>query len=269
MPVFKAFMKIAVKLLPLISIYIGVFLGTTIAMTNSDAPNKTTSFTDSKVKVAIIDRDNSTLSKALYDYLNENHKIVEVKDDAQSIKDDLFNISVSYVLTIPEGFEEKFVAKEGQNSLKQDFLPGDSEARLVSNELSSLLNYINVNLSSGMTIDNAIAKAKETMAITVNVELTKEEAKYHPRKNVLMRALGVETPTPIEIDIFDVENTTDGILLCSDGLTNMLTEEQIEKVLVEEKTVEDAVIKLIKKANARGGNDNISVAYLKKESGDL
>ncbi len=177
MPVFKAFMKIAVKLLPLISIYIGVFLGTTIAMTNSDAPNKTTSFTDSKVKVAIIDRDNSTLSKALYDYLNENHKIVEVKDDAQSIKDDLFNISVSYVLTIPEGFEEKFVAKEGQNSLKQDFLPGDSEARLVSNELSSLLNYINVNLSSGMTIDNAIAKAKETMGITVNVELTKEEAK--------------------------------------------------------------------------------------------
>ena len=98
-------------------------------------------------------------------------------------------------------------------------------------------------------------------------ELTKEEAKYHPRKNVLMRAIGANNP--IEIDIFDVENTTDGILLCSDGLTNMLTEEQIEKVLVEEKNVEDAVRKLIKKANARGGNDNISVAYLKKESGDL
>ena len=98
-------------------------------------------------------------------------------------------------------------------------------------------------------------------------ELTKEEAKYHPRKNVLMRAIGANNP--IEIDIFDVENTTDGILLCSDGLTNMLTEEQIEKVLVEEKNVDDAVRKLIKKANARGGNDNISVAYLKKESGDL
>ena len=84
-----------------------------------------------------------------------------------------------------------------------------------------------------------------------------------------MRALGVETPSPIEIDIFDVEKTTDGILLCSDGLTNMLTDEQIERVLFEEKNASDAVIKLIKKANARGGNDNISVAYLKKESGDL
>ena len=58
-------------------------------------------------------------------------------------------------------------------------------------------------------------------------------------------------------------------LLCSDGLTNMLTEEQIEKVLKEEKNIEDAVKKLINKANARGGNDNISIAYLKRESGDV
>ena len=82
-----------------------------------------------------------------------------------------------------------------------------------------------------------------------------------------MRALGANNP--IDIDIFDVETKIDGILLCSDGLTNMLTEEQIEKVLMEEDTAEDAVKKLINKANARGGNDNISVAYLKKESGDL
>ena len=49
----------------------------------------------------------------------------------------------------------------------------------------------------------------------------------------------------------------------------MLTQEQIEKVLSEEKTVEEVVRKLINKANARGGNDNISVAYLKNESGDV
>ena len=80
-----------------------------------------------------------------------------------------------------------------------------------------------------------------------------------------MRALGANNP--IEIDIFDVESNIDGILLCSDGLTNMLTEEQIEKVLSEDKSVEEIVKKLINKANARGGNDNISVAYLKKNEG--
>ena len=82
-----------------------------------------------------------------------------------------------------------------------------------------------------------------------------------------MRALGANNP--IDIDIFDVENTATDVLLCSDGLTNMLTDEQIERVLAEGKSAEEVVDKLIRKANARGGKDNISVAYLKKESGDL
>jgi len=98
-------------------------------------------------------------------------------------------------------------------------------------------------------------------------ELTAEEAKYHPRKNVLMRALGANDP--IEIDIFDVDTSVKGLFLCSDGLTNMLTEEQIEKILNSGLSIEDTVDKLIRKANSRGGTDNISVAYLKKESGDL
>ena len=83
-----------------------------------------------------------------------------------------------------------------------------------------------------------------------------------------MRALGANNP--IDIDIFDVEMNVDSLFLCSDGLTNMLSVEQIEKVLNDkELSVEECVDKLIKKANARGGNDNISVAYLKKESGDV
>ena len=82
-----------------------------------------------------------------------------------------------------------------------------------------------------------------------------------------MRALGANNP--IDIDIFDVDPKIDGIFLCSDGLTNMLTNDQIEKVLDSQLTIEEQLEKLIKKANARGGNDNISVAYLKKESGDV
>ena len=82
-----------------------------------------------------------------------------------------------------------------------------------------------------------------------------------------MRALGANNP--IEIDIFDVDTKISGIFLCSDGLTNMLTNEQIEKVLNSDLSIEETVEKLIKKANARGGNDNISIAYLKKESGDV
>ena len=71
------------------------------------------------------------------------------------------------------------------------------------------------------------------------------------------------------MDIFYFDTTSDAIMLCSDGLTNMLSEEQIEKVLNEENTaIEEKVSKLIRKCNSRGGTDNISVAYLIKESGD-
>ncbi len=93
-------------------------------------------------------------------------------------------------------------------------------------------------------------------------ELTKEEANVHPKKNVLMKALGAATE--IDVDIFDCDMDLDitDVLLSSDGLTNMLDKAQIEKVLLSEGSVEDKVIRLIQKANNRGGTDNISVAYL-------
>ena len=69
--------------------------------------------------------------------------------------------------------------------------------------------------------------------------------------------------------IFDVENNNTDVLLCSDGLTTMLDNDQIEKVLLSDLNIEDKVIKLIRKSNNRGGSDNISVAYLDlKESGE-
>lgn len=134
------------------------------------------------------------------------------------------------------------------------------------------LLYGNIGDSSGFVIKNKkihkVTKDHTLVNLLVSTgELTEEEAKYHPRKNVLMRALGANNP--IEIDIFDVDTKISGIFLCSDGLTNMLTNEQIEKVLNSDLSIEETVEKLIKKANARGGNDNISIAYLKKESGDV
>lgn len=130
-------------------------------------------------------------------------------------------------------------------------------------------NYLifgNIGDSSGFVIKKGklhkVTKDHTLVNLLVQAgNLTEEEAKFHPKKNVLMKALGAAEKC--EIDIFDVDMTVDGIFLCSDGLTNMLTNEQIEKVLDEtEITIEEKVSKLIRKCNARGGTDNISVAYL-------
>ena len=93
-------------------------------------------------------------------------------------------------------------------------------------------------------------------------ELTEEQAKDHPKKNVLMKALGANNP--IEVDIFDCDASVTGILLCSDGLTNMIDKDSIERVLLSDYTTEDKVIRLMKKAINRGGTDNISIAYLER-----
>ena len=83
-----------------------------------------------------------------------------------------------------------------------------------------------------------------------------------------MKALGTESKQVL--DIFDVDTNVDAIMLCSDGLTNMLAVSQIEKVLNDkELKIEEKLIKIIKKCNARGGTDNISIAYLVKDGEDL
>ena len=131
--------------------------------------------------------------------------------------------------------------------------------------------YGNIGDSSGYVIkNNTIHKVTKDHTyvgmLLNNGRLTEEEALNHPGKNLLTRALGANDP--IEIDIFDVDTSVKGLFLCSDGLTNMLTDEQIEKILNSNLQIEEAVIKLVKKANSRGGTDNISIAYLKKESGE-
>ena len=132
-------------------------------------------------------------------------------------------------------------------------------------------NYLlfgNLGDSSGFVVKNHELHKITNDHTLVNLlvksgELTEEEAKDHPRKNVLMKALGATTS--IEMDIFDVETDVDGILLCSDGLTNMLEQDQIMKVLDTDSSVEEKLNKLVIKSNNRGGTDNISIAYLTKD----
>lgn len=127
------------------------------------------------------------------------------------------------------------------------------------------LLFGNIGDSSGYVIkDKGIQKitVDHTLVnlLVASGELTKEEALNHPRKNVLMRALGANMS--VDMDVFSVERDVDGIMLCSDGLTNMLDDKQIAKVLFEDSDVNSKVNTLIYKANNRGGTDNISVALL-------
>lgn len=99
--------------------------------------------------------------------------------------------------------------------------------------------------------------------------ITEEEARVHPQKNMITRAVGIEEI--VEIDDFRVEvSDIIRVLLCSDGLSNMLTDLEILNMLSEKGTVEEAAEHLMQKANDNGGKDNISVIVIEfaGEEGD-
>jgi protein phosphatase len=98
--------------------------------------------------------------------------------------------------------------------------------------------------------------------------LAKEQASLHPFRSIITKALGAN-PT-VQPDTLKQEiKVGDRFLLCSDGLTNMVTESEIEKVLAREINLKEACQKLITLANDKGGFDNITVVLFEIEKQDL
>ncbi len=94
--------------------------------------------------------------------------------------------------------------------------------------------------------------------------LSEEQAKSHPLKNVVTRALGGDSE--VVVDVLETEaQAGDLFVLCSDGLTTMLSDEEIHERLVASSSLEEICRRLIHDANARGGFDNITVVLMQVE----
>lgn len=122
---------------------------------------------------------------------------------------------------------------------------GDSRLYLVRN---SVMKQISVDHTY---VNDLIARGS----------ITPEEAETHPNRNMLMRAVGVDEF--VKVDTGEMQLASgDILLLCSDGLTNMVTEEAIRTVL-EAQNCQDPAASLVECAKAGGGLDNISVIVVK------
>ena len=92
--------------------------------------------------------------------------------------------------------------------------------------------------------------------------ITKEEARRHPQKNIITRAVG--TDPEVDADLFECEaGEKNCILLCSDGLSSMVDDDEIYGIIKTEKNSEDTVCKLIDTAKHRGGLDNITAVCIR------
>ena len=90
-------------------------------------------------------------------------------------------------------------------------------------------------------------------------EIKPEEARNHPDKNIITRALGAERT--VDIDFFDLKMEPDSvILMCSDGLSNMVEDSKLEEIIMDRtKELSQKGEQLLREANQNGGKDNIAV----------
>ena len=94
-------------------------------------------------------------------------------------------------------------------------------------------------------------------------ELTKEQARNHPEKNVITRAVGVSQD--VKADFFEVDlKPGDKVLMCSDGLSNMIEDDRLFDV-INANNVEDSVKILIEEAKKNGGYDNITAIVIEPQ----
>ncbi len=96
-------------------------------------------------------------------------------------------------------------------------------------------------------------------------EITKQDAHHHPRKNVVLKALGTQQHVDADIRTLTIEGT-ERILLCTDGLTDKVFDEEIEEFLNEDDPIADISKSMVELANKRGGEDNISLILIDNDA---
>ncbi len=126
----------------------------------------------------------------------------------------------------------------------------------VANIGDSRLYRISQQGISQITLDHSLVEE-----LIRSGDINRENVRSHPTKNIITKAVGVEKD--IYPDFFELDlDPEDKILLCSDGLSNMLEDDEIEDIINEENSLEDAVNRLIERANYYGGRDNIGIVLV-------
>lgn len=133
----------------------------------------------------------------------------------------------------------------------------DDDIMYVANLGDSRLYLIKDGINQ-ITMDHSLVEE-----LIRNGQLDRNKGRNHPEKNIITKALGISDE--VEPDFFEVKLTEDSkLLLCSDGLTNMVEDDELYDIATETPGIEAIVDKMIDRANYYGGKDNISVVFAVK-----
>lgn len=157
-------------------------------------------------------------------------------------------------------------------SKKDARLEGMGTTLVVATVIEHTLYFANVGDSRLYLLNDEIRQLSKDHSLVQEMVrlggLNAEEAKHHPDKNIITRAIGVKET--VEIDFFEHRlKKGDVILMCTDGLSNMVEDDEMFQIVRGSRDVVEAVEQLIERANSNGGRDNIGVIVAEPFAGEV
>ena len=156
---------------------------------------------------------------------------------------------------------QKLLEKAGES----DSYTGMGTTLVAATVKNDAVYVVNVGDSRLYKIGDKIEQITEDHSLVEEMvrmgEISKEQARNHPDKNIITKAMGVSDT--VEPDYFDTDlQKGECLLMCSDGLTNMVSDRQIKEIVELRTDLESCAKELIRAANQNGGRDNIAVVLI-------
>ncbi len=221
MQVFKTFFKIGSKKMLNLSIYFVIFAALTFLLSGSSSKDDSYEFSTTSLDVCIIDEDNSSASKAFYDYMSTLHNIVELENDKETIQDNLYSRDVQYVLIIPKGFENNLLNGNFDNLVNNIKEPNSFRGTFVDYQISTYLSTVNMYLTGGYELNDALSLVQDTASLKADINIisfssaanSKDNPMYYffaylPYIFVVLVIAGL-TPILITLNVKELSNRID------------------------------------------------------------
>lgn len=169
MQVSKAFFMIARKRLLTAFIYITIYTFIILILSSTTEDSMKNNFSSVSLTIFIADEDQTPASRALCGYLDSLHEIADLNNDEEVLADQMYYRTLDYVLTIPAGFEDSLTSGKKEALLTDVKIPGSTNGYFVDQQISQYVQSLQLYLSGGYSLTEAIAETDKSIADAVSV----------------------------------------------------------------------------------------------------
>lgn len=169
MQVSKAFFMIARKRLLTAFIYIAIYTFIILILSSTAEDSMKDNFSSVSLTIFIADEDQTPASRALCGYLDSLHEIADLNNDEEVLADQMYYRTLDYVLTIPAGFEDSLTSGKKEALLTDVKIPGSTNGYFVDQQISQYVQSLQLYLSGGYSLTEAIAETDKSIADAVSV----------------------------------------------------------------------------------------------------